>query len=109
FRMIVYGATDQVQHHFWHFMDPNHDKHDAEGAAEFGNAIRDTYMHIDEQLGVLLDDVDDDTIVLVMSDHGFGPTSNIRLRLNQVLRDAGLLKFAQTKERPSILRKAAHW
>lgn len=109
FRMIVYGATDQVQHHFWHFMDPEHDKYDAAGAEKFADAIRDTYMHIDEQLGLLMDDIDDDTIVLVMSDHGFGPTSNVRLRLNQVLRDAGLLTFQQKNERPSVLRKFAHW
>ncbi|HEX3600073.1 MAG TPA: alkaline phosphatase family protein, partial [Lacipirellulaceae bacterium] len=97
FRMIVYGATDQVQHHFWHFMDENHDKHDPEGAKTFRNAIRDTYQHIDVQLGLLLDECDDDTVVIIMSDHGFGPMSNVRVRLNQVLRDAGLLKFVESR------------
>lgn len=29
FRMLVYTVTDQVQHHFWHYMDAGHDKHDA--------------------------------------------------------------------------------
>jgi predicted AlkP superfamily phosphohydrolase/phosphomutase len=95
FRMIVYGATDQVQHHFWHFMDESHDKHDAEGAKEFRHAIRDTYQHIDAQLGQLLDECDDNTVVIIMSDHGFGPMSNVRVRLNQVLRDAGFLKFVE--------------
>jgi predicted AlkP superfamily phosphohydrolase/phosphomutase len=99
FRMIVYGATDQVQHHFWHFMDETHDKHDPEGAKEFGNAIRDTYKHIDVQLGQLLDECDDETVVIIMSDHGFGPMSNVRVRLNQVLRDAGLLKFVEPTAR----------
>lgn len=93
FRMIVYGATDQVQHHFWHFMDEDHDKFDAEGAREFRHAIRDTYQHVDVQLGQLLDECDENTVVIVMSDHGFGPMSNVRVRLNQVLRDAGLLNF----------------
>src|SRR4051794_3200949 len=99
FRMIVYGATDQVQHHFWHFMDETHDKHDPEGAKEFRNAIRDTYKHIDVQLGQLLEECDDDTVVIIMSDHGFGPMSNVRVRLNQVLRDAGLLKFIEPTAR----------
>lgn len=109
FRMIVYGSTDQVQHHFWHFMDASHDKHDPAGAAEFGNAIRDTYAHVDEQLGVLLDECDDDTIVMVMSDHGFGPMSNVRLRLNQILADAGLLKF-EVGSAPSKLKQSlAGW
>jgi predicted AlkP superfamily phosphohydrolase/phosphomutase len=109
FRMIVFGSTDQVQHHFWHFMDPSHDKHDSAGAAEFGNAIRDTYAHVDEQLGVLLDECDDDTIVMVMSDHGFGPMSNVRLRLNQILADAGLLKFEEGSAPSKLKQSLASW
>jgi predicted AlkP superfamily phosphohydrolase/phosphomutase len=85
-----------VQHHFWHFMDETHDKHDPQGAKEFRHAIRETYQHIDVQLGQLLDECDDDTAVIIMSDHGFGPMTNVRVRLNQVLRDAGLLKFAES-------------
>jgi predicted AlkP superfamily phosphohydrolase/phosphomutase len=105
--MIVYGATDQVQHHFWHYMDPNHDKYDPIGAKQFQHAIRDTYVHIDRQLGLLLEECDEDTVVIVMSDHGFGPTSNVRLRLNQVLCDAGLLTFAKSANRRTLIRKMA--
>ncbi|MCI0492458.1 MAG: alkaline phosphatase family protein [Planctomycetes bacterium] len=108
FRMIVYGATDQVQHHFWHYMDPAHDKHDPAGANEYRHAIRDTYQQIDRHVGQLLEESGDDTIVIVMSDHGFGKTSNVRLRLNQVLRDAGLLEFVEA-ERDSVLRRTAGW
>src|SRR5215212_7888522 len=109
FRMIVYGATDQVQHHFWHFMDETHDKFDAEGAKEFRHAIRDTYMHCDEQLGLLLDECDDDTIVIVMSDHGFGPMTNVRLRMNQILRDAGLLTFDEAAAPGHMKQAVAGW
>jgi predicted AlkP superfamily phosphohydrolase/phosphomutase len=109
FRMIVYGATDQVQHHFWHFMDETHDKFDAEGAKEFRHAIRETYMHCDEQLGLLLDECDDDTIVLVMSDHGFGPMTNVRLRMNQILRDAGLLTFDEAAAPKRVKQAIAGW
>jgi predicted AlkP superfamily phosphohydrolase/phosphomutase len=109
FRMIVYGATDQVQHHFWHFMDETHDKHDAAGAKEFRHAIRDTYRHVDEQLGQLLADCDENTIVIVMSDHGFGPMSNVRLRLNQALSDAGLLKFAASSSPGRWKRTLGRW
>jgi predicted AlkP superfamily phosphohydrolase/phosphomutase len=109
FRMIVYGATDQVQHHFWHFMDESHDKYDAAGAKEFRHAIRDTYKHVDDQLGQLLDECDENTIVVVMSDHGFGPMSNVRLRLNQVLGDAGLLKFETTSSTSRWKQTAGRW
>lgn len=97
FRMIVYGATDQVQHHFWHYMDEQHDKYDPQGAAQFGDAIRLTYIYIDRMLKSILEDTDDETIVVVMSDHGFGPTSSVRVRLNQVLEQQQLLRFVESK------------
>ena len=109
FRMIVYGATDQVQHHFWHFMDETHDKYDAEGAKEFRHAIRETYELCDEQLGLLLDECDEDTIVVVMSDHGFGPMTNVRLRMNQILRDAGLLTFDEAAAPGKMKQAIAGW
>jgi predicted AlkP superfamily phosphohydrolase/phosphomutase len=96
FNMLVYTATDQVQHHFWHFMDARHDQHDSERAQRYGNAIRNVYMHIDRLIGSLLSAADDNTIVVVMSDHGCGPTTNVRLRLNQALEQAGLLAFRPT-------------
>jgi predicted AlkP superfamily phosphohydrolase/phosphomutase len=93
FRMVVYSGTDQVPHHFWHYMDPTHDQHDVEGAKKFGNAVRDIYVHSDRQIAALLEEVDDRTVVIIMSDHGFGQATNLRLRINQALESAGLLKF----------------
>ena len=95
FNMVVYIATDQVQHHFWHYMDQNHDKYDAKGAAKYQHAIRDTYVHIDGLIGELLEDIDDDTVVVIMSDHGFGPVKNTRLRLNQLFAEKNLLTFSE--------------
>jgi predicted AlkP superfamily phosphohydrolase/phosphomutase len=95
FTMLVYTATDQVQHHFWHYMDPKHDLYDARGAERYANAIRDVYVHLDGQIGSLLAQQGEDTIVMLMSDHGFGPTTNVRVRLNQVLEQAGVLTFAR--------------
>jgi len=92
FTMLVYTATDQAQHHFWHYMDPQHDKYDAQGAERYRHAIRDIYIHVDQLIGSVLEERDD-TVVMIMSDHGFGPTSNVRIRLNQVLEHGGLLSF----------------
>lgn len=104
FTMVVYIATDQVQHHFWHYMDPTHDKFDPQGAKRFGTAIRDVYIHLDQQIGRLLAELGDDTVVMVMSDHGFGPTNNIRLRLAQALHHEGLLTFKAEGRYNRLLR-----
>ncbi|MGA2033378.1 MAG: alkaline phosphatase family protein [Thermoguttaceae bacterium] len=107
FTMVVYTATDQVQHHFWHFMSPQHDKHDPRGAARFGHAIRDVYVHVDRLIASLLAGQDEQTVVIVMSDHGFGPTTNVRLRLNQALEQAGLLAFRREGRWKRTLRAMA--
>src|SRR5205807_2470023 len=107
--MLVYTATDQVQHHFWHYMDPSHDKYDAPGAERYRNAIRDVYIHIDRQIASVLQTLGEDTVVLIMSDHGFGPTSNVRLRLNQALEAERLLAFRQEGSSGRTFRALAGW
>jgi predicted AlkP superfamily phosphohydrolase/phosphomutase len=107
FRMLVYSATDQVQHHFWQYMDPKHDKYDPKGAERYGHAIRDTYIHLDRQIAEILQETGEDTIVMLMSDHGFGPCSNVRLRVNQAFENAGLLAFKGEGAVGKTLRSAA--
>jgi predicted AlkP superfamily phosphohydrolase/phosphomutase len=109
FTMVVYTATDQVQHHFWHYMDPQHDKYDAKGAERYRNAIRDVYVHVDGLIKSLLEGVDDDTVVIIMSDHGFGPVSNVRIRLNQALEHRGLLAFEHEGASGRGFRRLAGW
>ena len=72
FMALVLQETDTVQHRFWKFMDPDHPHFDAEGARRFGTAILEVYQCIDEHLHWLLEQVDEDTVVIVMSDHGAG-------------------------------------
>jgi predicted AlkP superfamily phosphohydrolase/phosphomutase len=109
FTMLVYSATDAVQHHFWHYMDPRHDKYDERGAERYRNAIRDVYIHIDRLLASVLEKQDDKTLVIVMSDHGFGPTTNVRLRLNQFLQRQGLLTFREEGSSGRLFRSLAGW
>jgi predicted AlkP superfamily phosphohydrolase/phosphomutase len=107
FTMLVYSATDQVQHHFWHDSDPAHPKHDPEGGALFRDAIRDTYIHLDNLIASILEETGDDTIVMIMSDHGFGPTSDVRLRLNQAFERANLLAFEREGASGRAFRSSA--
>jgi predicted AlkP superfamily phosphohydrolase/phosphomutase len=73
FFMVHYIATDWVQHALWHAMDPTHPKHNAAEASVYGDGILKIYQQIDAELERLLVELDPDTTVLVMSDHGFGP------------------------------------
>ncbi|MBC8446257.1 MAG: alkaline phosphatase family protein [Chloroflexi bacterium] len=92
--VVNYRASDNVQHHFWHFMDATHPLHDARRAASLGDAILRVYQRLDEHVGQTLDRMGSDTTLVVMSDHGFGPASPKALYLNRWLAREGYLRFA---------------
>ncbi len=73
FFMVHYIATDWVQHFLWHCMDRTHPRFDEAEAELYGDAILKVYQRIDAALGELMSRLDRDTLLLVMSDHGFGP------------------------------------
>jgi predicted AlkP superfamily phosphohydrolase/phosphomutase len=54
-------------------MDQNHPLHDPGMFAKFGTAIRDYYHYVDGHLANIVESLDDDTTLIIMSDHGFGP------------------------------------
>jgi predicted AlkP superfamily phosphohydrolase/phosphomutase len=67
----VYELTDRVAHVFWRFLDPTHPAHDPELAATYGDAIRDSYVFMDERVGEAMERMGPDDILFVLSDHGF--------------------------------------
>lgn len=73
FAMVVFNGTDTVSHAMWKFMDQRHPLHDPTRYAKYGNAIRDYYHTVDGSLADIVDKLDDDTTLFIMSDHGFGP------------------------------------
>jgi predicted AlkP superfamily phosphohydrolase/phosphomutase len=68
FFMVEMG-TDRMHHAFWRFLDPEHRLY--EPGSQFEGAILDYYKAVDEKMGRLLGRfADEDTAVLVVSDHG---------------------------------------
>lgn len=89
---VVFGATDWAMHAYWKYQDPQHPRHDASEAQKYGHAIRSIYEHIDEVVKGLLDEIDENTHVIIMSDHGAGPAV-AKSMLNNWLLNIGLLKI----------------
>jgi len=69
----VFDATDVVSHFFWHHIDANHPKYNAERAKIYGPLLYDVYEQLDLAVGDLLKVLDPKDNVFVISDHGFGP------------------------------------
>lgn len=61
-------GLDRIHHGFWQFHDPDHIKYEPDNP--YHNIVGDYYLYLDNQLGKILELLDDDTIILVVSDHG---------------------------------------
>jgi predicted AlkP superfamily phosphohydrolase/phosphomutase len=66
--MFMEIGTDRLHHAFWKFYDKSHPKFLPNNKYE--NVIPEYYQYIDKKIGELLDLIDNDTVVIVASDHG---------------------------------------
>jgi predicted AlkP superfamily phosphohydrolase/phosphomutase len=93
--VVVYWDTDMVQHETWRLLDPAHPRYDPAEAALYREQIVGFHRKVDADVGRLLAEVDSDTLIVVMSDHGFGPVHSFFLTNNWLAR-AGLLQFKRS-------------
>ncbi|OHB71709.1 MAG: hypothetical protein A2W23_06855 [Planctomycetes bacterium RBG_16_43_13] len=89
--MVHFNLTDMLQHNFWRFIDPGHVSYDKSLAEHFENTIYKGYQDIDKLIGEVLAKTDQETNVIVLSDHGFGPVHYL-FNMNYWLEEIGLLK-----------------
>jgi predicted AlkP superfamily phosphohydrolase/phosphomutase len=68
FFMFVEIGVDRIHHAMWRHHDSGHPAH--EPGTPYAGAIRDYYGYVDARIGEVLELVDDDTTVFVVSDHG---------------------------------------
>jgi predicted AlkP superfamily phosphohydrolase/phosphomutase len=68
FFMFVEMGVDRIHHGFWGHMDPAHPHYKA--GSPYEHVIRDYMVHLDGLVGGLLERLDSDTLVMVVSDHG---------------------------------------
>jgi arylsulfatase A-like enzyme len=78
FFTVYYEGVDISSHYFWKYLFPDewNAKYpdapiDAEELDRFDGVITEHYRLMDEYIGDLLEHADDDTMIMVMSDHGF--------------------------------------
>jgi predicted AlkP superfamily phosphohydrolase/phosphomutase len=100
FFMVEMG-TDRMHHAFWRFFDAEHRLH--EPGNRFEGAMLDYYRALDAKIDRLLRFADDDTAVLVVSDHGAKPIDG-GICVNEWLRNEGYLALAEEPAEPTPLR-----
>lgn len=82
-------GLDRIHHAFWRYYDEKHHLH--EPNKKYRKVIPDYYKLLDRELGRTLKLLDDDTAVMIVSDHGVKAMKGC-FAVNQWLIDEGLLK-----------------
>jgi predicted AlkP superfamily phosphohydrolase/phosphomutase len=68
--MSVEIGFDRLHHMFWKYYDKDHPKYTP--GNKYEKVIPDYYRYVDGKIGELLSMVDDDTYIMLVSDHGTG-------------------------------------
>jgi predicted AlkP superfamily phosphohydrolase/phosphomutase len=97
FQFVEIGL-DRIHHGFWKFHDPQHRQYVAGNPYE--NVIREYYRYLDDEIGQLLELLDEDTAVLIVSDHGAQRLDG-GFCVNEWLHREGLLALHTRPEAPT--------
>jgi predicted AlkP superfamily phosphohydrolase/phosphomutase len=68
---MLFDTPDRVQHMLWRFRDRQHPGFEPDLSPELATAVEEHYQKCDSLLGPVLEKVDENTLLLVLSDHGF--------------------------------------
>lgn len=104
----TYLTLDRMQHFLWRY----HDEEDPTypGPNPHQGAVLDAYLMFDEILGDYIERADDNTDIIVISDHGHGRRCTEVVNVNEILRRRGWLKTKGGDKNPfqprRILQKA---
>jgi len=67
----VFDTTDRVQHMFWRYLEEGHPAAKDVPTDQRPQVIQELYARMDELIGRVMKKIDDDALLLVISDHGF--------------------------------------
>ncbi|HEX6823991.1 MAG TPA: alkaline phosphatase family protein [Candidatus Sulfotelmatobacter sp.] len=67
----VFDTTDRVQHMFWRYLDDDHPAAREVPRDQRPTVIQDLYARMDELIGRVMKQIDDQTLLMIVSDHGF--------------------------------------
>jgi predicted AlkP superfamily phosphohydrolase/phosphomutase len=92
---VVLDGPDKMQHLFWRYLDPEADAGEPGERTERIRALCvDFYRRMDDNIRRMVEAAGPDTNVLIVSDHGFGPTTEI-FYVNQWLAEHGYLAWSE--------------
>jgi predicted AlkP superfamily phosphohydrolase/phosphomutase len=107
FFFLMFKYTDGAKHIYWKFWDKSHPAYP--GPNKYEDAILRVYKVVDEFLGELMRRLDDETTLVVFSDHGFMPVHTF-VHIQNWLADEGFLALKRDeKRRMKLLMNVHHY
>ncbi|MFX0170574.1 MAG: alkaline phosphatase family protein [Candidatus Hodarchaeota archaeon] len=103
FFAFVEIGIDRVHHAFWRYLDNTH--HMYEDNSKYKHVIQEFYKAIDNHIGEILDIIDKDTYILVVSDHGVKSIHGA-LCINEWLIKEKYMVLNDYPDNPITLKKA---
>ena len=105
--VCVFDATDRIQHMFWRYLEPGHPA--ASGPnGDHRDAIEQLYVRNDEMVGRVLEQIRDDDLLMVISDHGFNSFRR-GVNVNRWLLDNDLLTLKPDAEGKAEWLRDVDW
>ncbi len=110
FATVVFDTTDRISHMFYRYLEPDHPANRGKDTETYKDVIPELYEKMDGFLAEVQEKLGDDpdTILMVISDHGF---TNFRrgVNLNSWLRDEGYLVLKDGAETSPDYFQAVDW
>jgi predicted AlkP superfamily phosphohydrolase/phosphomutase len=100
----VFTEAHCAGHLLWYLHDPTYRWHHGPAPAGTDQALKQVYVAIDQALGAILDDLDDETTVILLANHGMGPKYNAQHLLDRALVGLGYAAPAVTPPRQRTWR-----
>ena len=95
--VCVFDGSDRIQHMFSRHDREDHPANVGRDTTQHAHVIDEMYERMDDLVGRVMDAVDDDTVLIVLSDHGFCDFSR-GLNVNTWLRENGYLHLKEDME-----------
>jgi len=67
----VFDTTDRIQHMFFRYLDENHPANHGKDTETHKGVIEQLYRKMDDLIAEVLEELDENDILLIVSDHGF--------------------------------------
>lgn len=106
---MVFDGTDKIQHLFWNYIDPELVAPDPDERYKYiRNLCLDYYRLVDKAIEQIVDRAGPEANVILTSDHGFGPTTDV-VYINEWLARNGYLIWSEKAEMDGLGRPASEY